>query len=153
MRLKTTELPGEFKPAPVDARLDRAFRQPEPLGDLLIRKLLQVTQHDSLAHVQLAHPADVARIGQDRLYVAFTYSWGAASRDYDLTVIPFIDKVFGNRFADLYPKNGYYATHVYPFAAVKAAGGVLVAGSDAPVGTWDPKPFENMPFASFSPGA
>lgn len=101
-------------------------------------------QHDSLAHVQLAHPSDIERIGRNRLYVAFTYSWGTASRTYDLRVIPFIDKVSGNRFEDLYPKNGYYATHVYPFAAVKAAGGVLVAGSDAPVGTWDPSPFENM---------
>lgn len=101
-------------------------------------------QHDSLSHVQLAEQEDIARIGRNRLYVAFTYSWGAASRDYDLRVIPFIDKVSGNRFEDLYPKNGYYAAHVYPFAAVKAAGGVLVAGSDAPVGTWDPIPFGNI---------
>ena len=101
-------------------------------------------QHDSLAHVQLAKPEDVVRIGRNRLYVAFTYSWGAASPDYDLMVIPFIDKVSGNRFEELYSKSGYYANNVYPFAAVKAAGGVLVAGSDAPVGTWDPVPFENM---------
>jgi predicted amidohydrolase YtcJ len=33
---------------------------------------------------------------------------------------------------------------VYPFKAVKDAGGTLVAGSDAPVNTRDPQPFVNM---------
>lgn len=102
------------------------------------------TQHDSLSHIQIARPEDVVRIGRNRLYVAFTYGWGSASANYDLMVIPFIDKVAGNRFEDLYPADGYYAKNVYPFRAVKQAGGVLVAGSDAPVGTWDPMPFANM---------
>ncbi len=31
------------------------------------------TTHDSLAHVQIAHPDDVARMGRDHLYVAYTY--------------------------------------------------------------------------------
>jgi predicted amidohydrolase YtcJ len=62
-------------------------------------------------------------------------------------LIPFIDKVAGNRFEDLYPADGYYAKNVYPFRAVKAAGGVLVAGSDAPVGSWNPMPFANMSVA------
>jgi predicted amidohydrolase YtcJ len=49
-----------------------------------------------------------------------------------------------NSFEELYPSNGYYARNAYPFLAVKQAGGVLVAGSDAPVGTWNPIPFVNM---------
>ena len=31
------------------------------------------SQHDALAHLQVIHPDDVARIGRDRLYLAFTY--------------------------------------------------------------------------------
>ena len=47
-RLKTTKLTGEFKAAAVDARLHGALRQMQAIGDLLIRELLQVAQHDGL---------------------------------------------------------------------------------------------------------
>ena len=43
--------------------------------------------------------------------------------------------------------NGYYEQNAYPFAGVKRAGGVLIAGSDAPVDTADPRPFYNIAFA------
>ena len=102
------------------------------------------TQHDGLAHVQLAQPSDVARIGKDHLYVAFTYSWAVSEQDYDMSVIPFIDKVTGNSYAALNAPGGYYESHVYPFKAVKEAGGTLVAASDAPVDSRDPRPFVNM---------
>jgi predicted amidohydrolase YtcJ len=102
------------------------------------------TQHDGLAHVQLAEPSDVARIGKDHLYVAFTYSWAVAEQDYDMSIIPFIDQVMGNSYAALNAPGGYYESHVYPFKAVKEAGGILVAGSDAPVDSRDPRPFVNM---------
>jgi len=105
------------------------------------------TQPDGLAHVQLAQPSDVARIGRDHLYVAFTYSWANADPEYDLTVIPFIDKVIGNSYATLHSPKGYYEPNVYPFKGVKDAGGTLVAGSDAPVNTPDPQPFVNMALA------
>lgn len=105
------------------------------------------TQLDGLAHVQLAQPSDVARIGKDHLYVAFTYSWANAEPEYDMTVVPFIDKVIGNSFAALHAPNGYYERNVYPFKSVKDAGGILVAGSDAPVNTRDPQPFVNMALA------
>lgn len=105
------------------------------------------TQHDGLAHVQLAQPSDVARIGKDHLYVAFTYSWAFAEPQYDLTVIPFIEKVTGNSYAALHSPKSYYEQNVYPFKGVKNAGGTLVAGSDAPVGTADPQPFVNMALA------
>ena len=103
--------------------------------------------HDSLAHVQLAQPSDVARIGRDHLYVAFTYSWANADPEYDLTVIPFFDKVIGNSYAALHSPKGFYEPNVYPFKGVKDAGGILVAGSDAPVNTPDPQPFVNMALA------
>ena len=101
-------------------------------------------QHDGLAHVQLAQPADVQRIGRDHLYVAFTYSWANADTDYDMMVVPFIDHVIGNGYAALHSPTGYYERNVYPFKAVKQAGGTLVAGSDAPVNSYDPQPFVNM---------
>ncbi len=105
------------------------------------------TQHDGLAHVQLAQPSDVARIGKDHLFVAFTYSWANAASEYDMTVVPFIDKVIGNSYGALHDPNGYYERNVYPFKGVKDAGGTLVAGSDAPVNTRDPIPFVNMALA------
>jgi predicted amidohydrolase YtcJ len=70
--------------------------------------------HDSLAHVQLAAPEDVARIGRDHLYVAFTYSWMATNQDYDLTVIPFFEHVHGNSYAELHRPDTYYERNVYP---------------------------------------
>ena len=102
------------------------------------------TQHDGLAHVQLAQPSDVARIGRDHLYVAFTYSWARADQQYDLGVVPFIDRVIGNEYSALHSARGYYEANAYPANSVLRAGGILVAGSDAPVDTADPQPFVNM---------
>ncbi len=103
--------------------------------------------HDSLAHVQLAQPVDVERIGRDRLYVAYTYSWADVDRDYDMTVIPFLQQVTGNGVASMHGNGSYYDEHAYPVRASRDAGAILVAGSDAPVGTRDPQPFVNMAMA------
>lgn len=102
---------------------------------------------DGLAHVQLAAPEDVLRIGRDHLYVAFTYAWMATNQDYDLTVIPFFEHVHGNSHQELHRPDSYYERNVYPVRSVKAAGGILTAGSDAPVDTRDPRPFVNMAVA------
>jgi len=102
------------------------------------------TTRDGLAHLQLVNPADAARIGRDHLYLAFTYAWMNTDPDYDLTVIPFLQKVIGNSYQALHVPNSYYESNSYPVKALKAAGGVLVAGSDAPVETRDPRPFVNM---------
>jgi predicted amidohydrolase YtcJ len=102
---------------------------------------------DGLAHVQLAQPDDVRRIGRDRLYVAFTYGWANAGQDYDLTVIPFIQKVAGNSYGALHAAGSYYEANAYPFRSVRDAGAILTAGSDAPVETRDPRPFANMAMA------
>ncbi len=105
------------------------------------------TTRDSLAHVQLAHPDDVARIGRNHLFVAFTYAWTYTDTGYDMTVIPFIDKVNGNAYASLHRPDGYYDANAYPVKSVKDAGGILTAGSDAPVDTRDPRPFVNISHA------
>ena len=55
--------------------------------------------------------------------------------DYDVTVIPFFQKVDGNSYSALHPPGSYYESNTYPVAVVKAAGAILAAGSDAPVET------------------
>jgi predicted amidohydrolase YtcJ len=125
------------------------------IGDLAVRTALDAleaaraadgiaTTRDALAHVQLADPADVVRIGRDHLYVAFTYSWADTDPEYDTTVIPFIQHVSGNSYAALHVPGSYYEANAYPARAVRQAGAILVAGSDAPVETRDPRPFVNM---------
>jgi predicted amidohydrolase YtcJ len=105
------------------------------------------SQHDALAHIQVVHPDDVARIARNRLYLAFTYSWAFADREYDLSVVPFYDKVLGGEEAALHPADGYYERNGYPVRTLRDAGATLVAGSDAPVVTRDPQPFVNMAMA------
>ncbi len=102
---------------------------------------------DALAHLQLADPDDVARIGRDHLFVAFTYAWMTTEPNYDLMVIPFLQPVHGNSHAALHPPGSFYDANAYPARDVKAAGGILTAGSDAPVDTRDPRPFVNMAIA------
>jgi predicted amidohydrolase YtcJ len=105
------------------------------------------TQHDALAHIQVASPEDVKRIGRDRLYLAFTYSWNYADPEYDLSVVPFFDRVSGGNDVALHPRNGYYEQNAYPTRTIADAGATLIAGSDAPVFTRDPQPFVNMAMA------
>ncbi len=105
------------------------------------------TTHDGIAHVQLVNPDDVARMGRDHLYLAFTYAWAYTDREYDLSVIPFFDHVQGGDSAALHPAGGYYEMNAYPVRSLRDAGAILVAGSDAPVDTSDPRPFVNMAMA------
>ena len=99
---------------------------------------------DTLAHLQLVAPEDVTRIGAMRLYLAMTYAWIYTDKEYDLTVVPFVDRVSGDSYAALHSASGYYERNAYPAGAMQRAGAVLVAGSDAPVETRDPRPFVNM---------
>ncbi|MEA3149313.1 MAG: hypothetical protein QOD56_252, partial [Gammaproteobacteria bacterium] len=103
-----------------------------------------ITTRDGIAHLQLVSPDDIVRIGRDHLYLAYTYSWADADPDYDMTVIPFIQPVEGNSYEAVHPAGSYYESNAYPFRTSKEAGAILVAGSDAPVDTSDPRPFVNM---------
>jgi len=106
------------------------------------------TQPDTLAHLQFITPEDVARMGRDHLYLAFTYSWiYAEPNGYDMSVIPFFNRVFGNSYEALHDPTSYAEKNDYPVKAAKEAGAILVAGSDAPVLTNDPQPFVNMEMA------
>ncbi len=102
---------------------------------------------DTLAHVQFVTPEDVVRMGRDKLYLAFTYSWiYAEPTGYDLSIVPFFDKVLGNTYEAFHQPDSYYEKTTYPTKTAKDAGAILVAGSDAPVLTKDPQPFVNMEF-------
>ena len=99
---------------------------------------------DSLAHLQITTPEDVRRVGEQHLFVAFTYAWMNVSEEYDITAIPFFVKVKGNSNAALHPAGSRYDLNTYPVRSVRDAGGILVGGSDAPVETRDPRPFLNI---------
>jgi predicted amidohydrolase YtcJ len=100
---------------------------------------------DTIAHIQCGTPEDVARIGNDRLYIAFTYRWMYAEpHGYDMSMVPFFDKVSGNSYEALHNPNNYYEKCVYPAKTAKDAGAIIAAGSDAPVLNKDPQPFVNM---------
>jgi predicted amidohydrolase YtcJ len=102
------------------------------------------TTRDSLAHLQITTPEDVRRVGEQKLFVAFTYAWMNVSEEYDITAIPFFVKVRGNSDAALHPPGSRYDRDAYPVRSVRDAGGILVGGSDAPVETRDPRPFLNI---------
>ncbi len=96
----------------------------------------------AIAHAQLVHPDDQARIGQLGLYMAFTYAWMDSEFSYDMMVIPFFAELEDE--THLYDLDSYYMQNVYPVRSLQEAGAVLVAGSDAPVETRSPRPFINM---------
>ena len=103
--------------------------------------------HDSLAHIELSTPEDVARVGRDHLYVAWTFAWMNVDAGYEMTVIPFIEKIHGNGYQELHAPGSFYEANAYPVRAVQDAGGITAAGSDAPVETRDPRPFVNIAHA------
>lgn len=96
----------------------------------------------SIAHMQLAHPDDLERLGSLGAFVSATYLWAVPDPGYEMTVIPFIDRIAGRD--DLYNPDHYYVRNAYPFRRFSKAGGTVLFGSDAPVGKRDPRPFQNM---------
>jgi predicted amidohydrolase YtcJ len=102
---------------------------------------------DTIAHAQLVDPRDVIRLGRDHLFMAYTYAWFYTDPEYDMSVIPFIDRVSGSGIAALHQPDFYYERNAYAARSVKSAGATLIAGSDAPVDTRDPRPFVNMELA------
>ena len=96
----------------------------------------------SIAHAQIIHPNDISRIADLDVAIAFTYSWIEPSTEYQMYVTPFIEPTFSED--DLYDPRGYVYKNTYPAASVLTAGGILVAGSDAPVEERDPRPMLNI---------
>lgn len=100
-----------------------------------------------VTHLQLVQPTDDSRFAALGVYASFTFAWAVVDPPYDMTVIPFIDRVDGA--GGMYDPEGYYWSNVYPAHSIQQAGGVLIAGSDAPVDTRDPRPFVNIAGAVF----
>lgn len=112
------------------------------------RKILGKSFPDGLAHIEFATPADVIRMGKNKLFLAFTYSWMYAEPEgYDLSLVPFYNKVSGHGYEAFHKPDSPFEQNYYPVKTAKNAGAVLVAGSDAPVLTNDPQPFVNMQYA------
>jgi len=97
-----------------------------------------VNRH-SMTHLQMVADAEIERLGHLKIPLAFTYSWAARAFEYDMSVVPFIDKL--DSLEDMYKPGNYHYRNSYPVASIKRAGGILAAGSDAPVDTDDPRPF------------
>jgi hypothetical protein len=95
-----------------------------------------------VTHLQLVRPEDFERFRKLDTYASFTFAWAIVDPDYDMTVLPFIDRVDGP--GGVYNPESYYMKNVYPAETIRKAGGVIIAGSDAPVDTRDPRPFINI---------
>lgn len=102
----------------------------------------RVVRPHGIAHAQLVHPDDVGRIGTLGLNIAFTYAWILPDYFYDLTVVPFIDKITNDE--DLYRQDHYTWQNSYPVESLRKAGTLITGGSDAPVDTREPRPFVNI---------
>jgi len=126
----------------IHAIADRAVRLAAEAFEESKAKADELGLTQSIAHVQIAKPEDIKRHGVLGTYVAFTYSWATPEPEYEMVVVPFIDKVDG--LEDLYNPDHYYTRNAYPFKTILDSGAVPVFGSDAPVGSRDPRPFENM---------
>jgi len=99
----------------------------------------------SLAHVQLVHPDDQKRIGELGISAVFTFVWTASGMEYEMMVAPFIDQL--DSVEDLYNPDHYYMRNVYPAKSMQDFGGVIVNGSDAPVGSRNPMPLVSLQHA------
>ncbi|MFN0022690.1 MAG: amidohydrolase [Parvularculaceae bacterium] len=95
-----------------------------------------------VTHLQLVRPEDVDRFAPLGAFASMTFAWAVIDPQYDTTVFPFIDRADGVH--GYYNPDAYYYRNAYPAASLKAAGAVLIAGSDAPVDTIDPRPFVNI---------
>ena len=121
---------------------DRAFRAAIDAFESA-KKMHPTSQGNfSVSHAQVIHPDDKPRLSDIEIFFAFTYSWIEPFSDYLMTVSPFFDRIFSEE--DLYHQKNYYYKNSYPVKSVQDAGGILVAGSDAPVETRDPRPFYNL---------
>lgn len=97
----------------------------------------------NISHIQIIDSIDIDRF--KGVYVTPTYAWFAPWHPYDTTVIPYIDEHQNvNNLDDLYDQDSYYMKNLYPVRSIMNAGGILAAGSDAPVDSASPRPFTNI---------
>jgi predicted amidohydrolase YtcJ len=102
---------------------------------------------DAIAHLQIVSDRDIARAGRDHIVGVYTLSWAGHEAGGDIDVVPFVENVLAGGKMDMAQPDGYYDRHAYPAKSMLRAGGVLAAGSDAPVSQRGPIPFVNMAMA------
>ncbi|MEM9058687.1 MAG: amidohydrolase family protein, partial [Pseudomonadota bacterium] len=95
----------------------------------------------NIAHAQFVHPDDQRRAGALGLFVTLTFAWIETAPEYDMTVAPFVVGVHGRA---MYERRSPYTANTYPARTMADAGVTVVAGSDAPVDTPEPRPFFNL---------
>lgn len=120
---------------------DRAVRTAVDAIEQVSKPGQAINRH-SMTHLQLVADEEIVRLGKLKIPVAMTYAWAVSNPEYDMTVIPFVEKLEGKE--DMYNPESYYYQHFYPVVSIKNSGGILAAGSDAPVETDDPRPFLNI---------
>ena len=96
----------------------------------------------SMAHAQFIDPGDIGRFAELDVYPTFTYGWIEPDVGYLMTVSPFLDNI--KSVEELFDPDDYGFRNSYPAGSIAAVGGVLTAGSDAPVDTREPRPFFNL---------
>lgn len=96
----------------------------------------------SMAHAQFIDPGDIGRFAELDVYPTFTYGWIEPDVGYLMTVSPFLDHI--KSVEELFDPDDYGFRNSYPAGSIAAVGGVLTAGSDAPVDTREPRPFFNL---------
>ncbi len=105
------------------------------IGDRAVREALDAIEtarrasgrrdaRHHLAHVQFAHPVDVARFAELEVVANVTPLWAVSSGYVEELTLPFVSE--------------RAAAGMYPFGALHAAGARLAFGSDWPVSTPDP---------------
>jgi hypothetical protein len=102
---------------------------------------------DTIFPAQLVAPEDVQRLGRDHVFVAMNYAHACADPEYDMRVIPFIDRVGDDSPAGLHEAGGYYERQAFPARAMRDAGAILAVGSDEPYEDGAPQPFAEMQMA------
>tara|TARA_R110002096_G_scaffold134150_2_gene285251 strand:+ start:154 stop:2208 length:2055 start_codon:yes stop_codon:yes gene_type:complete len=95
-----------------------------------------------ITHLHMVQPSDFPRFAELDVYSSFTFAWAYTDKEYDLTIIPFTDRV--DQQKGLYDPSGYYYSNAYPARSIRDSGGIILSGSDAPVDTADPRPFVNI---------
>lgn len=96
----------------------------------------------SMAHAQFIDQGDIGRFAELDVYPTFTFGWIEPDVGYLMTVSPFLDHI--KSVEELFDPDDYGFRNSYPAGSIAAVGGVLTAGSDAPVDTREPRPFFNL---------
>jgi predicted amidohydrolase YtcJ len=99
----------------------------------------------TISHLQQVDQDLINRMASAGIAASFTPAWALPWKDYDASVIPYIDKVASVEDVNsLYRQDTRYMSMLYPIRSMLEAGVLVAFGSDAPVDEVTPRPFANM---------